>query len=188
MKFRDIVITATCLGGLAYTIVWMENRNPEILQGGFYAVDGDSLQIDGKRMRLQGIDAPEYSQMCNRDGKSWACGRASRNALRRMITGKTVICKGKSEDRYDRLLVLCTADKVEINAAMVRNGWAVNYGGYSAEQLSAERKKLGIWNSQFEVPEEWRRAQRGSASASAAQSGVLDRLKSWFSSVPSDDD
>jgi len=37
-------------------------------------IDGDTIEISGKHIRLHGIDAPELGQACLRDGNSWACG------------------------------------------------------------------------------------------------------------------
>ena len=37
-------------------------------------IDGDTLEVGGKRVRLFGIDAPEAKQTCTVDGKEWRCG------------------------------------------------------------------------------------------------------------------
>src|SRR5207237_1182174 len=45
-------------------------------------VDGDSLEVAGYRIRLFGIDAPEWRQECtDASGASYACGRAAARAL-----------------------------------------------------------------------------------------------------------
>jgi len=37
-------------------------------------VDGDTVEIHGKRIRLFGIDAVESGQRCQKDGKPWFAG------------------------------------------------------------------------------------------------------------------
>lgn len=49
----------------------------QVVQGSAKAVDGDTLEVAGKRVRLSGIDAPESDQTCQKDGASWACGHAA---------------------------------------------------------------------------------------------------------------
>jgi len=54
-------------------------------RGAASASDGDSLRLDGKRIRIEGIDAPELDQSCERDGETWDCGRQARERLRALI-------------------------------------------------------------------------------------------------------
>src|ERR1700730_7865910 len=38
-------------------------------------IDGDTLKVNGKTFRLDGIDAPEKDQVClDEKGAAWACG------------------------------------------------------------------------------------------------------------------
>ena len=58
------------------------------LTGAAMAVDGDSIEIAGTRIRLEGIDAPELAQTCaDTQGQSWACGRAALRAVRAHSAG-----------------------------------------------------------------------------------------------------
>ena len=119
-------------------------------------VDGDSLVIDGERIRLEGIDAPERDQTCERDGKDWPCGRESERRLKALIGGRIVRCIGSGYDRFDRLLAVCRVGDTDINAAQVRAGWALAYGGYDLEEAEAEADRLGVWQGTFERPRAWR--------------------------------
>jgi len=121
--------------------------------------DGDTITLNGQRIRLIGMDAPEYHQTCIRDSRSYPCGRQAREMLVKLIAGQPVTCEGGKWDRYHRLLAVCTAGGLDLNRAMVEQGWAVAYGGYEdAERLAAQRS-AGIWAGTFERPRDWRARQ-----------------------------
>src|SRR5688572_14414566 len=67
-------------------------------------IDGDTLDVAGRRIRLFGIDAPEASQACDRNGERWACGEASAERLGALIGGAAIQCSGNEVDQYGRLL------------------------------------------------------------------------------------
>lgn len=58
-----------------------EADNPDH-RGTATVIDGDTIEIHGTRIRLNGIDAPESAQPC-RDarGKTWRCGQQAALAL-----------------------------------------------------------------------------------------------------------
>jgi endonuclease YncB( thermonuclease family) len=158
--FRDGAATFALLALLALLALKLNNR-PELIQtGGFYAIDGDTLSSNGERLRLKGIDAPEYRQKCRRGGVDWACGEEARKALVTIVKTGTAECRGRDRDRYGRLLVTCMVADLDINAAMVRNGMALSYGGYAAEEGMARQAKAGVWAGDFERPSDYRREER----------------------------
>jgi endonuclease YncB( thermonuclease family) len=136
--------------------------------GSVDVIDGDSFRRGKDEIRLNGIDAPEYRQTC-RDEKArdWNCGREAARALRNLVAGRTVDCTGLDADRYGRLVSRCRIGKMELNAEMVRLGWAVAYtrhsgpdGNYVREEEEARRDKRGIWRGTFDLPEDWRAIHR----------------------------
>lgn len=127
-------------------------------------IDGDTLAIDGVRIRLEGIDAPEAGQTCGRPhAGTWACGTKAGSALSRLVEGRTVRCEQRGVDRYGRTLGACFAGELDLSAWMVRHGHAWAFVKYSAnyvkEEAEARSEKLGIWRGEALPPWEYR-AQR----------------------------
>jgi len=126
-------------------------------------VDGDTLEIQGVRVRLWGIDAMESSQTClDRAGQPWPCGRRAAFALADFLGQRTVRCERRETDRYGRMVAVCSVGGVEINRWLVEQGWAlayVKYGGsvYLDAQQQAQALKRGIWQGRFTPPWEYRR-------------------------------
>lgn len=119
------------------------------------AVDGDSLEIGSRRIRLMGIDAPEYIQQCKTpEGKLYPCGRQAAEHLRKLIKNKNISCRIHRKDKYKRDLCTCYAGKTDLNAEMIRSGNAVVYLESSYKQLEREarQKHIGIWNGTFMRP------------------------------------
>lgn len=123
-------------------------------------IDGDSLEIGTERIRLMGIDAPEYIQECkNKKGKKYPCGIASRDHLKNLIGENNIICKVHKKDQYDRNLCTCYNGKTDINREMVRSGHAIPYleSPYKEEQKEARQNKRGLWSGRFMQPRLFRR-------------------------------
>jgi endonuclease YncB( thermonuclease family) len=130
------------------------------IYGTAVAGDGDSLTVGGRRVRLFGIDAPEFDQRCTREGQSWACGTAAADELAKLVTGRDVRCSPVGIDRFARVLARCTAGQVDINRVMVASGYAVAFRRYSTDYVSAEDSarvnRRGIWAGTFEMPQAYR--------------------------------
>ena len=70
-------------------------------------IDGDTIEIAGERIRLNGIDTPEARQTClDEAGKRWRCGQDATFALANMIGTHWITCKGDKRDKYNRLVCL----------------------------------------------------------------------------------
>lgn len=129
--------------------------------GAARVVDGDTIDINGQRVRLEGIDAPETAQTCTaKDGKPWPCGHAATKALQALIAGEDLACDSRGTDKYGRILGVCYADGRDINAAMVRTGFAwafVRYSkSYTADEAEAQAARAGIWQGFAEPAWEFR--------------------------------
>lgn len=163
----DLALTLLVLGAVALAGAYAPFlREAETLRGTARVADGDSLVLDGERIRLQGIDAPELTQTCTRAGADYPCGREAREALVRLVAGGAVSCESRQRDRYERVLATCVAGGVEVNRAMVEAGWAVAYGDYRAAEAAARQAGRGLWAGSFERPQDWRRIHGGLAEES----------------------
>jgi endonuclease YncB( thermonuclease family) len=128
-------------------------------EGRAVAIDGDSLRLNSVELRLKGIDAPEYRQVClDGQGREYACGRLARRALAALVEGQGLRCAETGWDRFGRALAICrTPDGRDIAAEMVRQGMAVAFGDFDAIEAEARMARRGIWAGSFERPSEWRR-------------------------------
>lgn len=167
-KSLQSVFAFVLLVAMAAAVVWLEVGNETVLSGKPVVIDGDSLEINGERLRLQGIDAPELTQRCEQDGAEWQCGRESRSALRELVGADPVLCRTVGIDKYDRWLVECEANGMPVNERMVEQGWAVAYGDHFEAEEKARKKGAGIWGGTFEQPRQWRDARRGDVASSPA--------------------
>lgn len=131
-------------------------------------VDADTIEIAGQRIRLNGIDAPESWQLCtDRAGAEYRCGKAAAEALDAFLaTSRPTRCHEVDRDRYRRMVAVCwRADGVEVNAWLVRNGFALDWrrysaGAYADEQDEARRERVGMWQGDFVEPWEARKQRR----------------------------
>jgi endonuclease YncB( thermonuclease family) len=127
--------------------------------------DGDTIRIGDTRIRLHGIDTPEVKQTCQKqDGSVYRCGDIATFALAALIEKHWVTCKQTDMDRYGRVVAVCFTGPVNLNAEMVKSGWALAYRKYShdyvGQEASAKAARLGMWQGQFVKPWEWRRGKR----------------------------
>ncbi len=131
------------------------------LAGVASVIDGDTLDIHGRRIRLYGIDAPESNQYCTLNEAKYRCGRKAALALSDFIGRRTVSCAKRDTDRYGRTVATCSVAGQDIGAWLVGHGHALAYRKYSRAYVRAEEDaaaaKIGIWAGEFEEPWEWRR-------------------------------
>jgi endonuclease YncB( thermonuclease family) len=151
------------LGAGLVGVAWVPGGGREV-RGHAAVIDGDTLHVAGQRIRLDGLDAPEARQVCERGGADWACGAEATRALRAFLEWRSVRCAGSEVDRYGRLIARCWAGEEEIGAWLVRQGHAVAYRRFSwryvPQELLARWEGRGIWAGHFDEPEAWRRSNR----------------------------
>lgn len=152
-----------------------------VLSGPVRVVDGDTIDIGWREsVRLVGIDAPEGDQPC-RDGagRERRCGDLATAWARDAWEGRTARCLFHETDRYGRPLGVCAIGGEDLNAAIVRAGWAVTYRDdlrYDAEEKEAIFAGRGVHAYAMAEPHEWRAAQRARAADRNAPTGAC-RIK-----------
>lgn len=128
-------------------------------------IDGDTLLLNNKKVRLMGIDAPESKQVCQTsEGRNYGCGKKATMHLQYLIDKGNVQCDALEVDQYNRELVICKKGDMILNAHMVKDGWAVVYFNnrvsYRAEELYAQKNKRGMWDGSFQTPQAYKREKR----------------------------
>jgi endonuclease YncB( thermonuclease family) len=144
------------------------------LAGTVSVIDGDTIEIQGERIRILDIDALESRQTCTRsDGSEWRCGQQAALALADWIDQRTVTCVGDSRDRYGRILARCVVSGEDVATWLARNGWGVPYRDCKCEVVrdaagQAKIAKAGIWSSAFVMPWDFRHGQQGTSGNDSA--------------------
>jgi endonuclease YncB( thermonuclease family) len=121
-------------------------------------IDGDTLEIQGARIRLWGIDAPESTQLCRgEDSLHYRCGAQAANDLDAFIAKRPVNCTPITLDRYGRSVATCSVNSTDLGEWLVRSGLALDWPQYSkrrydAAQRDAEHVGRGIWEGSYVEP------------------------------------
>ncbi len=168
MKLIILIIISSIFFIVTYNDVRSENINK--ISGFAKVVDGDTIKINSKKIRLYGIDAPEKKQKCKKTyltisfmsfTKDYMCGKVSTQKLIKKINKQKLNCNILDVDRYKRLIGECFKRNINLNSWMVSNGYAVAYRKYSkkyvSDEINAKNNKLGIWQGKFEMPWDYRR-------------------------------
>ncbi|MEZ5790391.1 MAG: thermonuclease family protein [Nitratireductor sp.] len=181
-SIRDWLTMLALFAAIAFAAAYLGGSEP--LQGRAIVVDGDSLGVNGERIRLEGIDAPEYRQSCTNSGAEIACGKLARDHLRKLIARQDVTCTALGLDKYDRTLAICRAGERNLNEAMVRDGWAVAYGDHQWLEAEARNAKRGMWAYGFEEPSDWRKDHSGEETPRVSTNDSMTlRAKRMFASL-----
>jgi len=175
---RQLGAVALAAGLALSVILWtrLDARplppTPEAVSGVAKVIDGDTIDVQGTRVRLEGIDAPEATQDCGRRWiGTWDCGKAAAAELTRLVDGQAIKCESRGADKYGRMLGVCFLDGLDINAEMVRRGLAWAFVKYSTTyqhvETDARARKVGIWQGQAQPPWEYRHTRWSTAEGTA---------------------
>jgi endonuclease YncB( thermonuclease family) len=144
---------------LAVLIIVMPTLALADVTGPARVIDGDTIELAGERIRQHGIDAPERDQPCRRNEVAYLRGVAAAGALSEWLDGEAVTCREQDRDRYGRVVAVCYVSGEDVNAAMVRDGWALAYRRYSTDYVNEEDEAraagVGLWAGGFMPPWRW---------------------------------
>jgi len=123
--------------------------------------DGDTIKINGEKIRFSGIDTPELKQMCTQQGINVLCGITAKQILIDKIADNKIICIREGKDRYKRTLAECFVNDESLSSYLVRSGYAFAYRKYSKKFITDEDyariNKLGMWSMKFDYPWDFRK-------------------------------
>lgn len=108
--------------------------------------DGDTIEVGGIAIRLNGISAPEHRQPFGPDATDF---------MGWLVMEKEVTCKLNGERNRDRLIGVCYLDGVDIGETIIREGLARDCPRYSDgryAEAEEEAKRTGI-HQQYELPD-----------------------------------
>ena len=91
-KRKAIILIIIC--SIFFIIKYKDVKSEEIkeISGNAQIIDGDTIKINSKKIRLHGIDAPELKQMCKKPyltiifftfTKDYPCGKISTQKLQK---------------------------------------------------------------------------------------------------------
>lgn len=112
---------------------------PEI-HGVARVIDGDTLEINGTRIRLGGIDAPERAEICSdARGRDWACGAWATKETRALIGRAPVSCVDLGARSFDRIVARCYLNGRDLAITLIEAGIVRPCVRFAREQGQEQR-------------------------------------------------
>ena len=125
-------------------------------------VDGDTIHLNGEKIRFTGIDTPELKQTCIKEGVIEPCGVTAKEFLIEKIDNNKVNCISEGKDQYKRTLAECFVNGESLSSYLVRSGYGFAYRRYSKKFIPdedyAKANKIGMWSMDFQYPWDYRKA------------------------------
>ena len=150
------VILVFSISALVFFFTYTDIKSQDIK-----ITDGDTIKINGEKIRFSGIDTPELKQNCIKGGESNPCGITAKQILIDKIGNNKVICISEGKDQYKRTLAECYVNDESLSSYLVRRGYAFAYRRYSKKFIIDENyakfNKLGMWSMEFDYPWDWRK-------------------------------
>ena len=144
------------ISSLIFLLISNQVRSQELK-----VVDGDTIHLNGKKIRFTGIDTPELKQTCINQGVMDPCGVTAKKILIDKISDNKVECISEGKDQYKRILAECFVNNESLSSYLVRSGYAFAYRKYSKkfikDEYYAKTNQIGMWSMKFEYPWDYRK-------------------------------
>ncbi len=128
LRFATVLSLGALIGAV---LLWRHQFGPVYLSGPATVIDGDSIRVAGRTIRLIGIDAPELpvrdDRKCRRLLSRPECFERAAIALHWLIGGEKVRCwivgsgAMTAHGKWGRPLGVCFHGQTELNAWMLHN-------------------------------------------------------------------
>ena len=124
-------------------------------------IDGDTIHLNGEKIRFSGIDTPEIKQTCIKNNEVIKCGIKDKELLIKVTENKKIDCVREGKDQYKRTLAECFVNELSLSSYLVKSGYAFAYRKYSKNFISdedfARAHNRGMWSMNFEYPWDYRK-------------------------------
>ena len=149
-------IFLTSIFSLVFLLILTDAKPQELL-----VVDGDTIHLNGEKIRFTGIDTPELKQTCVKDKTKKPCGTKAKQMLINKIGNNNIECIREGRDQYKRTLAECFVNNESLSSYLVRSGYAFAYRKYSKKFIEDENyakiNQLGMWSMKFDYPWDFRK-------------------------------
>lgn len=136
-----------------------ENVAGQRISGKASVVDGDTMLVGSRLVRLHGVDAPHLRQTCLSGVSTWPCGERSARRLSELADGREVSCV-VTVPAGEGVAAVCRTAEGDLAKAMVRDGMAAVArwipGGYANVEDQARAARRGMWAGSFSLPWLWK--------------------------------
>ena len=153
-KRKTILVIS--VSSLIFFLIFNQARSQELR-----VVDGDTIHLNGEKIRFTGIDTPELKQTCIKEGVINPCGVIAKEILIEKISDNKVECISEGKDQYKRTLAECFVNGESLSSYLVRRGYAFAYRKYSkkfiADEDYAKVNQIGMWSMEFDYPWDYRK-------------------------------
>ena len=150
------IILAISISSLVFFLILNQVSSQELR-----VVDGDTIHLNGEKIRFTGIDTPELKQTCIKNGIIDPCGVTAKEILIKKIGDNNVECINEGKDQYKRTLAECFINDESLSSYLVRSGYAFAYRRYSEKFIPdenyAKTNQIGMWSMEFDYPWDYRK-------------------------------